>query len=70
MKDNQEQSGLVQVGIWLVGEFGELLTGQEAVNLEGKSTDVSEADVIKLMGLLMEQFTNTTNPEKRNDSIV
>jgi len=27
MKDNQEQSGLVQVGIWLVGEFGELLTG-------------------------------------------
>lgn len=53
-----------------MGEFGELLTGSEAVNLEGKPIDVSEADVIKLMGALMEQFTNTTNPEKRNESIV
>lgn len=47
-----------------MGEFGELLTGQEATGLDGRSVDVSEADVVSLLGSLMEQFTNTTNPEK------
>lgn len=70
MKENQEQAGLVQVGIWLIGEFGELLVGSEAVNASGVATEVSEADAINLIGVLMEAFTNTTNPEKRNDSIV
>jgi len=54
----------------LIGEFGELLTGTEAVDLEGKATDVSEAEVVKLLGSIMDSFTNTTNPEKKNDSIV
>jgi len=38
--------------------------------LNGSPTDVSENDVVSLIGSSMDSFANTTNPEKRNDVIV
>ena len=38
--------------------------------MNGTPTDVSENDVVTLIGSSMESFANTTNPEKRNDVIV
>lgn len=70
MKENQEQNGLVQAGIWLLGEFGELLVGADTVDLEGNPASVSENEVVSLIGSAMESFANTTNPEKRSDVIV
>jgi len=40
------------------------------MDLAGKPTEISEFDVIKLVGSVVESFTNTTNMEKKNDSIV
>ena len=61
---------MVQAAIWLIGEFGELLTGAQATDLEGQMTSVTEQDVVSLFSTVMENFANHTNPEKRNDVIV
>lgn len=34
MKENLNQVGLVQLGIWLIGEFGELLVNGSTTDLD------------------------------------
>jgi hypothetical protein len=60
MKDFPEQSGLSQLAIWLVGEFGELLTGGDAEDLDGNPVTISESEVIESIGSAMELYFNTT----------
>lgn len=46
MKDNLNQVGLVQLGIWLVGEFGEMLVNGSCKNPDGSPLIVEDSEII------------------------
>ena len=49
MKDNINQMGMVQLGVWLVGEFGEMLIDGTAKGQDGETlTAVPEDDIIEV----------------------
>jgi AP-1 complex subunit gamma-1 len=49
MKENLNQIGLVQLGIWLVGEFGEMLVNGSAKNPDGNPIVVVDREIIDMM---------------------
>jgi len=48
MKENIDQIGLVQLGIWLVGEFGEMLVNGTCKNPDGKPIVVEDKEIIDI----------------------
>ena len=48
MKENLSQIGLVQLGIWLVGEFGEMLTNGSCKNPDGNPIVVDDSEIIDI----------------------
>jgi AP-1 complex subunit gamma-1 len=53
MKENLEQSGLVLLGVWCIGEFGNLLIQGNAIGPDEKPISVNEGDVCSLFEDLM-----------------
>jgi hypothetical protein len=48
LKENLNQIGLVQLGIWLVGEFGEMLTNGTCKNPDGNPIIVDDYEIIDI----------------------
>lgn len=46
MKDNVNQMGLVQLGCWLVGEFGEMLIDGSIKDADGRPIVVSDEEIL------------------------
>jgi len=48
MKENLNQIGLVQLGVWLVGEFGEMLVNGTCKNPDGNPIIVDDSEIIDI----------------------
>ena len=48
MKDNLRQVGLVQLGCWIVGEFGEMLVNGSCKNPDGNPLIVDDSEIIDI----------------------
>jgi len=48
MKENLNQVGLVQLGIWVVGEFGEMLVNGSCKNPDGNPIIVDDVEIIDM----------------------
>jgi len=46
MKDNINQMGMAQLGVWLVGEFGEMLVNGRSVDEVGNPLQVPVDEII------------------------
>ena len=46
MKENLNQVGLVQLGIWLTGEFGEMLVNGQCKNPDGNPIVVEDSEIL------------------------
>lgn len=55
MKENITQEALVQVGVWCLGEYGDLLVGGNAVGPEGQSIVVQSKEVIDLIAQVIKR---------------
>jgi AP-1 complex subunit gamma-1 len=48
MKENLNQIGLVQLGVWLIGEFGEMLVNGTCKNPDGNPLIVDDSEIIDI----------------------
>ena len=48
MKENLNQIGLVQLGVWLTGEFGEMLVNGSCKNPDGNPIIVDDSEIIDI----------------------
>jgi len=48
MKENINQIGLVQLGVWLVGEFGEMLINGTCKNPDGNPLIVADSEILDI----------------------
>lgn len=55
MKENLNQVGLVQLGVWLVGEFGEMLVNGTCKNPDGNPLVVNDSEVVDLYQLILDE---------------
>ena len=56
MKENISQSGLQQLGVWLIGEFGELLVNGQTVEADGTPITVSEVEAVETISTVMNHY--------------
>lgn len=56
MKENMEQAGLQQLGVWLIGEFGELLVNGQTKDMDDTPINVSEAEAIETIEKVMDHY--------------
>jgi len=49
LKENLNQIGLVQLGVWLVGEFGEMLVNGSCKNPDGNPIVVPDSEIISIL---------------------
>jgi len=57
LKENINQIGLSQLGVWLIGEFGEILVNGTAKNPEGESIVIPHDEIIDLYQEVLEENT-------------
>lgn len=55
MKENINQMGIVQLGCWLVGEFGEMLVDGSAKGPDGASVTVSSDEIIEVYEQVLDE---------------
>ena len=48
MKENLSLIGLVQLGVWLIGEFGEMLVNGSCKNSDGKPMVVDDSEIMDI----------------------
>ena len=65
MKENLNQVGLVQLGIWLVGEFGEMLVNGTCKNPDGSPLTVEDSVIIGIYEQILKEDRG-----ERNDIII
>lgn len=56
MKENIEQAGLQQLGVWLIGEFGELLVSGQTMEMDDTPINVSEEEAVETIKKVMEHY--------------
>jgi AP-1 complex subunit gamma-1 len=56
MKENLEQSGLQQLGVWLIGEFGDLLVNGQTMDMDDTPITVSEEEAIQTIANVMNYY--------------
>jgi hypothetical protein len=49
MRENMNQIGMVQLGVWLLGEFGEMLINGTATDPDGNAIVVEESEIGDLL---------------------
>jgi len=59
--------GMVQLGIWLVGEFGEMLVDGSAKGPDGASVIIPEDEIIEVYELVLDEHDRKG---KRSDDII
>lgn len=67
MKDNLNQIGIVQLGIWLVGEFGEMLINGSAKDPDGNAIVVDESEIMEVYEKVLEEHNRKGG---RSDTII
>ena len=67
MKENLNQIGMVQLGVWLLGEFGEMLVNGAATDPEGNSIVVEEEEIGDLLERILEDHARKG---ERSDIII
>ncbi len=67
MKENLNQIGMVQLGVWLLGEFGEMLVNGAATDPEGNSIVVEEEEIGDLLERILEDHIRKG---ERSDTII
>ncbi len=67
MKENLNQIGMVQLGIWLVGEFGEMLVNGQATDPDGNSIVVEEEEIIDIFEKILEDHNRKG---ARSDTVI
>lgn len=67
MKENLNQVGMVQLGVWLLGEFGEMLINGAASEPDGNSIVVEEAEIAELLQQILEDHARKGD---RSDTII
>jgi AP-1 complex subunit gamma-1 len=58
MKENMDQSGLQQLGVWLIGEFGELLVNGQTMDMDETPINISEAEAVETISKVMNHYRN------------
>jgi|JI10StandDraft_1071094.scaffolds.fasta_scaffold160878_3 AP-1 complex subunit gamma-1 len=56
MKENIEQSGLQQLGVWLIGEFGDLLVNGQTMDMDDTPITVTEAEAVQTISNVMSYY--------------
>ena len=56
MKENIEQSGLQQLGVWLIGEFGDLLVNGQTMDMDDTPINVTEAEAVQTIENVMNYY--------------
>lgn len=67
MKENLNQIGMVQLGVWLLGEFGEMLVNGAATDPEGNPILVEEEEIGDLLERILEDHSRKG---ERSDTII
>lgn len=67
LKENLNQIGLVQLGVWLVGEFGEMLVNGTCKNPDGNPLIVADSEII---GVMEQIFRDHNKKGERSDIII
>ena len=70
MKENLNQIGLVQLGVWLVGEFGEMLINGSCKNPDGDAIVVDDYEIIEIYEKILKANKASSTSTDRNDIIV
>ena len=55
MKENLNQIGLVQLGVWLIGEFGEMLVNGSCKNPDGNPIIVDDSEIIEIYEKILQE---------------
>lgn len=67
LSEDLTQQSLVQVGVWCLGEFGELLLRSSQITLEdtgSQALHVSEGDIISLLSKILRATTTKTSTKR------
>lgn len=67
MKENLNQIGMVQLGVWLLGEFGEMLVNGSAKDPDGNAITVDENEIINLLRGILEDHAKKGD---RSDTVI
>jgi len=67
MKDNINQMGMAQLGVWLVGEFGEMLVNGRSVDEVGNPQQVPADEIIDTY---VDVLDENDKKGKRSDTII
>jgi AP-1 complex subunit gamma-1 len=67
MKENLNQIGMVQLGVWLVGEFGEMLVNGQARDPDNNPIIVDENEIIDLFEGILEDHNRKG---ERSDTVI
>jgi AP-1 complex subunit gamma-1 len=67
LKENLSQIGLVQLGVWLVGEFGEMLVNGSCKNPDGNPIVVADSEILGIMKKILEDHNKLG---ERSDIII
>ena len=67
LKENLNQIGLVQLGVWLVGEFGEMLVNGSCKNPDGNPLIVPDHEIIDIMENILNDHDKLGN---RSDIVI
>jgi AP-1 complex subunit gamma-1 len=67
MKENLNQIGMVQLGIWLVGEFGEMLVNGQARDPDNNPIVVDEDEIIEVYEKILEEHNKKG---ERSDTVI
>jgi AP-1 complex subunit gamma-1 len=67
MKENLNQIGMVQLGVWLLGEFGEMLVNGTAKDPDGQTLIVDEAEITGVLESILDDHQRKGD---RSDTII
>lgn len=67
MKENLQQIGMVQLGVWLVGEFGEMLINGTAKDPDGQTLVVEEEEITDVLSRILNDHSKKG---ERSDTII
>lgn len=67
MKENLNQIGMVQLGVWLLGEFGEMLVNGSARDPDGNPLIVDEEEIVEVLQRILEEHAKKG---ERSDTVI
>jgi AP-1 complex subunit gamma-1 len=67
MKENLNQIGMVQLGVWLLGEFGEMLINGTAKDPDGNPLIVEEEEILQVLSRILDDHAKKG---ERSDTII